>query len=304
MVKLFIENFESVNTDEKLKKLQEKYSGYDPAYITQAAGIPRKHIKEWLEELWEQYEPYADKDFSEKLKKEFHQRTWEMYLACTLLNRGFLLKEIKTKKGGEPDICLELNGKNIWLEAIAPRVGEGNDRIPEIQYGVVQDVPEEQMLLRLRNALEVKFNKYKDYLGKNIIKENEAYIIAINKGALLHPDPQIPLILKCLFSIGFLGIPIRSEKSRTPFWSRREELKKKSGSSISMGFFENPEYSCISAVVYCVDNILNSPRDKNTMGDNFVFVLNPLAKNRIEEKLFGFGQVWKKDNDKVINLRN
>jgi len=151
--------------------------------------------------------------------------------------------------------------------------------------------------------LDSKFQKHKDYL-KNVIKESEPYIIAVNAGKLLALNPGIPLILKCLFSIGFLTIPIHSEKPRPPFWSKREELKKKSGRSVSMGFFENPEYSCVSAVVYCADDILNSPNDKNIMGENFVFILNPLAKNKIEEKLFDFGQVWKKDNDRVTNLRN
>jgi len=308
MEKLFTENFKSVNTDKELKELQEQCKEYDPAYITQSAGVPRKHIKEWLEKLWQQYEPYADNDFPKKIKKEFNQRTWEMYLACTLLDRGFSLKERKNRRNKGPDICLVVENKNIWTEAVTTNVGKGNDKVEihcdkDIQHIRAYDYPEEQILLRLRNALDSKFQKHKDYL-KNVIKESEPYIIAVNAGKLLALNPGIPLILKCLFSIGFLTIPIHNEKPRTPFWSKREELKKKSGSSVSMGFFENPEYSCVSAVVYCADDILNSPEDKNTMGDNFVFVLNPLAKNKIEEKLFNFGQVWKKGNDKIVNLRN
>lgn len=306
---LFRENFEPVNTDEELKKLQERYKEYDPAYITQSAGVPRKHIKEWLEKLWQQYEPYADNDFPKKIEKEFNQRTWEMYLTCTLLDRGFSLKE-KNRKNKGPDICLVAEDKNIWIEAVTANVGEGDDKV-EIHCDNIQHIGphdylpvEEQTLLRLRNALDNKFQKHKDYCKNNVIKEREPYIIAVNAGKLLALDPGIPLILECLFGIGFLTIPLHSEKPRTPFWSKREELKKKSGSSVSMEFFENPEYSCVSAVVYCADGILNSPKDKAIMGDNFVFILNPLAKNKIEEKLFDFGQVWKKDNDRIVNLRN
>jgi len=308
MIRLFNENFKAVNTDKELEKIQRQYKEYDPAYITQSAGVPRKHIKEWIEKLWRQYELYADNDFFKKIKKEFHQRTWEMYLTCTLLDRGFSLKEKKNKKNKGPDICLMVEGKNIWIEAVTTNVGEGDDKVKihcdnDIQHIRAYDYPEEQVLLRFRNALDSKFRKHKDYL-KNVVGESEPYIIAVNAGKLLALNPGIPLILKCLFSIGFLSIPIHSGKPRTPSWSKREELKKKSGSLVSMGFFENPEYSCVSAVVYCAEDILNSPKDKNIMGDNFVFVLNPLAKNKIEEELFDFGQVWKKDNNKVTNLRN
>lgn len=307
MSELF-ENFKSVNTGNELKELQEQYKEYDPAYITQAAGVPRKRIKEWLNELWKQYEPYADKDFAEKIKKEFSQRTWEMYLTCALLNRGFTLKKEKVEKTKGPDICLIVGDKNIWVEAVTADVGEGKDKVEihydnDIQNIRVYDYPEEQTLLRLRNSLDVKFKKHKEYLGRGL-KENEPYIIAVNAGRLLALNPGVPLILKCLFSVGFLTIPIQDANPQTPFWSRREELKKKSGGSVSMGFFENSEHSGVSAVMYCADNILNSPQDKNTMGENFVFALNPLATNPIEERLFDFGQVWKKNNSGIKNLRS
>lgn len=305
MSELF-ESFKSVNTDNDLKKLQEQYKEYDPAYITQAAGVSRKHIKGWLNELWKQYEPYADTDFAEKIKKEFSQRTWEMYLTCALLNRGFTLKKRRDRKNEGPDICLTVEDKNIWVEAVMADVGEGKDKVKinydnDIQNIRVYDYPEEQTLLRLRNSLDAKFKKHKEYLGRGL-KENEPYIIAVNAGRLLALNPGIPLILKCLFSVGFLTIPIQSANLQTPFWSRREELKKKSGGSVSMGFFENSEHSGVSVVMYCADNILNSPKDNNTVGENFVFALNPLATNPIEERLFDFGQVWKKNNNGIKNL--
>jgi type I restriction enzyme S subunit len=298
MGKLF-ENFKLIDTNEELEKLKRQHPQYDPAYITLVAGKSRQHLKEWLEELWRQYEPYADKDFPEKIKKEFHQRAWEMYLACTLLNRGFSLQE---RKNRGPDICLLIGDRIIWIEAVTPSVGKGKDKVPEIRYGIAQEVPEAQILLRLTSALRSKAEKYKEYLHKNFIKEDEPYIIAINRGAIPHPDPQIPLILKCLFSIGFEKIHIRGEKPTEHYWSKREELIKRSGSSVSMGFFENPEHRGVSAVIYCKDSILNSPQDRSEMGNNFVLVLNPLAKNPIQEQLFKFGKVYKKTDNEIVNL--
>lgn len=304
---LFNEKIKPVDTDKELKELQEQYKGYDPAYITQSAGIPCEDTKKWFEILWQQYEQYADRDFCEKIKKGFHQRTWEMYLTCTLLNRDFVLE--KKKKSEGPDICLVDKSKKIWIEAVTADVGEGDDNAEihfdeNIENIKAIDYPEEQILLRLGNALDNKFRKHEDYLSNNVTKKSEPYIIAVNAGKLLALNPGIPLILKCLFGIGFLTLPIRSKKPRTPYWSRREKLKKKSGSSVSMGFFENAEHSGISAVVYCANDAINCPKDKNSMGDNFVFVLNPLAENMIDENFFSFGQVWKRDNDKVVNMRS
>ncbi len=67
-----------------------------------------------------------------------------------------------------------------------------------------------------------------------------------------------------------------------------------------MGFFDNPEHSGISAVIYVETDIINSPIVPEEMGDNFTIVLNPHAKNPLPEELLTFGNRWRKEGDQIF----
>jgi hypothetical protein len=111
--------------------------------------------KAFLEHLWESFEPFADPDFKSELAKQFHPRFWEMYLACTLIELGFNLIPRQCSYG--PDIHIELDGINIWIEATAPDAGSGIDAVPghpKNSNGI--KVPEEQIILRLTNSIDKK----------------------------------------------------------------------------------------------------------------------------------------------------
>src|SRR5690242_5810593 len=59
-------------------------------------------VRQRIEELWARYSPYCpDTHFLSDARVHFVQRTWEMYLACALMDAGFGL-ERPPPKG--PDI--------------------------------------------------------------------------------------------------------------------------------------------------------------------------------------------------------
>jgi len=147
-MKLFSENLGEVKTDEELASLQQQFPHYDPGYITQSAGLPRRREKEWMEKLWEQYEQYADPNFLEDFKRQFAQRSWELYLGAILLNRGFKLGR-HNSAGPDFDVQNNKGSRLTWVEAIATDKGKGSDKVPEMVRGIVTDVPEEAMLLRI-----------------------------------------------------------------------------------------------------------------------------------------------------------
>ena len=305
-MKLFSENLGEVKTDEELASLQQQFPRYDPGYITQSAGLPRRKEKEWMEKLWEQYALYADSHFLEDFKRQFVQRSWELYLGVTLLNRDFKLG--RHSKAG-PDFDVQNNkGKRLtWIEAIATEKGRGKDKVPEMIYEIVMDVPEEKMLLRISNGLDKKFKQYQTELANRVIKDNESYVIAVNRSPLDHVDPGLPLILKTLFGIGHQALRImvggvRQEKPES-FWTGRPKIGKRSGRDVPMLFFEDPTHSGISAVIYCSDNILNSPRIPQEMGENFIIVHNPLAKNPLPDGFFPFGDEHKAERGYVKKIR-
>ena len=76
--KLFSENFEEISNDQELDELCKKFSGYDRAYLCQATHGLRIKTKEWMENLWQQYEPYADPHFLEDFKRQYTQRSFRL----------------------------------------------------------------------------------------------------------------------------------------------------------------------------------------------------------------------------------
>lgn len=305
-MELFEEQFKPIYTDPELEALLVEHSSYDPAYVCQSAVVHRRKTKDWMAELWKQYEPYADSNFLREFKTRFTQRSWELYLGATLLNRR---AKLGVHRSTGPDFeLLNLVGERLgWVEAIAPTKGDGNDRVPDMVNGAVMDVPEEQMLLRIAGALEAKVAQYAGHVSSNVIGPDEPYVIAINRAELDHVDTILPLVLKVCFPIGDLTLRVmvngvRQEDPKS-HWSRRESIKKVNGEEIPMRFFEDPAHAGISAVIYSKDHIINSPRLPSEMGENFVVVHNPLAKNPLPKGSLSFGSEFIADEESVHKTR-
>jgi len=221
-----------------------------------------------------------------------------------LVNLGVRRLSIIDIKTGQQPIHNE--DKNIWIEAIAVEKGEGQDKVPNIEYGKAIDVPEKEMLLRLTAGLKEKYRKYLSYLKDKIVNQNDFFVIAIDRSHLEHMDAQIPLIFKCLFAIGhqvlFLKKGKPQPKTEGSIWSTREKVNKISGSEVEMLMFRDSSFEGISAVIYCDKNILNSPRNYNQMGSNFITVHNPFAKNPLSDKFFNFGDTWKQEGEQIKKI--
>lgn len=290
MANLFSDDFPEVESQKELDGVIKAYPKYDRYYVVSGCI---KERKEKFNNLWEYYKPYCDSYFLSQVKLDFHSRTWEMYLGNV-----FLKNELKISPSNNgPDIKIISFSPPIWIEAVVAKKGEGPDAVPETVYEVVTDVPHDEMILRLTNSLEVKFQKYKEYLSKGIIGEHDPFAIAVNRGALEHPDPDIPLIFKCLFALGYLTIPISQNRKRgKPFFSKRDGITKKDGSPVSLSFFENIEHNGISGIIYSPKDVLNHP-DK--IGEDCIFVHNYNAKNKIDKELFKFLVQYKKIENQI-----
>lgn len=306
-MKLFSENLGSAKSDAELEVLKQKFAKYDSAYVCQSTGTSRIEIKKWMEDLWQMYEPFADRQFLNAFKLQFSQRSWELYLATTFIKNGFKLGR---HKDHEPDIDLREagGGKRIaWIEAISVKKGDGTDRVPDVQYNGVFDVPEEEMILRISNALAVKFEQYEDRLKKKVVQEDEPYIIAINRSELEHVEGFTALIIKALFGLGHQALRVMVDEKRQenpkPFWTARPHIAKTNQSSVSTLFFLNPKHAGISAAIYCIDNMPTSSRYKESMGENFIIIHNPLAKNPLPREIFSFGEEWEIQGNDLVKIK-
>ena len=102
-----------------------------------------------------------------------------------------------------------MGDRTIWVEAVVPGPGTNNDRVPDLEYGVAREVPDEQMKLRLTNAFSKNFYKYKNYREKDLVKEEDDYVIAINGSLIGRSERDVPRIVRILFPIGNLVLHVR-----------------------------------------------------------------------------------------------
>lgn len=277
----------------------------DPIYnrIRDNLDSPYKDARDFVEKLWQKYESYAEPDFLEDARKDFHAKTWEMYLGCLFLDFNFNLQK-KTKKEG-PDLHLLWNNRSIWVEATAPESGTGDNAVPEYKYNEVSNQPSDQIVLRFTSAIQAKFNAYKNYRNKDndnaIINADDFYIIAINGGRVRYSSgaPRLPYIVLSVLPFGDLVFALdkQSGKLVNSFHQYRDAITTLKGSPVPTDIFMNRDYAGISAVLYSYMNVLNRP---NRIGVEVHIVHNPLADNKLPHGIFLFGTEWWVENNQLI----
>lgn len=252
--------------------------------------------KSYIENLWVDYSPYADKDFPKQLPHDFQARFWEMYLTCTLVGKSYTVIPKQTSAEG-PDIKIAYASTTIWIEAVTPTGGDLGrpDSVPSPIMGVAQQVPDDQMILRYRSAIHDKYyDKYFKYLENETIRSDDCYIIALNgcrlpwRGSDLH----IPRIVRSVLPFGWPQVTIdtSSHKVVDTGYQYRSYLRKASGEKIDTDIFVKSEYGHISAVLFShVDAANLTP----AMGDDFVIVHNPLGLQKLPDDFPKVGREYK-----------
>lgn len=216
-----------------------------------------QNARMFTESLWQKYQPFADRNFREQIRREFDARFWEMYLACTLMDKGYEITRKSSKNAG-PDIKVAHKGKVIWVEAVAPTSGNqvSSDKVPELiitNPPTAQQVPDKQMILRYRAAIKEKYDdKYFSYLNKGLIKKEDFYIIAINGCRIPHSgaERELPRILRSVMPFGpqVINIDTRSGQRSPASYQYSPSITKVSGSQIQTDIFLDQHYRQISAV--------------------------------------------------------
>lgn len=222
------------------------------------------------------------------------QRLWEVVLALHLRKQGF---NIQSHESG-PDFSFEIDGKKVWVEAIAP---EPCDAIKERYNRQGGLVPHEQILLRWTSALANKRKRFLEYQNKGIVQSNDICIIAIN-GHMLHEArgiSRLPYAVEAVFPIGPLAVGINKQTSECsdPYHSERRFVRKLSGANVPTDSFLNQENHYISTVVGC-SNCWTPLPEYHEMS----IVHNPFADNRFPYKRFGtkFEYVYEFGSMKIL----
>lgn len=269
----------------------------DPYYKCLRDQANLTESREFIESLWQKYAKYADPHFLIEAKRQFHPRFWEMYLTCTLLERGFKIQRF----GHEgPEYFFMIENRRIWVEAIAPEAGNGDDKVPDIPEGISYS-PAEKIFMRYTHALNEKYNTYKKALCKGIIKPEDYIILAINSGAIPGASFSIdlPYYVKALLPIGNLQISVdlKTLDSSEPSYQYRDKIIKTNGSSVATTSFLNPDFSTFIAVIHSSVDCVNRPE---ILGDDFSVLHNPLSKWKLKFDQFFWCQQFTSNNGRLL----
>jgi hypothetical protein len=254
--------------------------------------------REFVESLWKEYREFADKDFTQKISLEFHNRFWEMYLTCTLKNLGKNILPRKRRAG--PDIEIDNSGTRIWVEAVTASPGKGANKVPTLEAGQQWfRVPEEQIVLRYTTVIDTKFKKYFGYKEKHIIAESDPYIVAVNGCKVplsWDSNDEIPYIVQAVLPFGLPTINVNWENpSQSSFgYPYRPELSNRSGNTVQTNIFQRKEYEGISGILFSKVSIFNF---RTKLGEDFIFIHNPLALNKLPIGWLGIGCEYKVEDN-------
>lgn len=221
---------------------------------------------------------------------------WEAMLYRHLRSLGYQLSGSAGARAQHgPDFCFERDGLTIWVEAVVPSPeGIPSDWLEAPVAGQVKAVnkPHREMLLRCTSAIADKQKKFSNYKAKGIVGQTDAAVIAVNICRLSYWDiegtgvSQLPLMMEAVFPIGALAVPISRDgkidgpAQRLPRFS----VDKAEGRTIPTGYFFDPEFANVSAVLQA--------HQKDVFQKKLVLAAahNPLASNRLPTGLFDVHQ--------------
>lgn len=276
-------------------------SDFLEGYYAEAAEKERSQVIDYIEGLWEQFSALDlhDTNFIERFTSGdtdvFNQKFWELWLGCCFEELGLNL----TSADFGPDFKIEFNGHVIWVEAVCPTAGSGDNEIPRPDFeegegGIkirTYNLPANEILLRWTTAIDAKRAIFEGYLQEGIIAKEDSCVIAINSCRLgshgFEGISQYPVALEAVYGIGPQQIRINrqtlEEVGRNLVY--RPEIRNVNDAEIDCSIFldEGTNVHQISGLLAslqhpsgCVDGVEHRP---------LTLVNNPWATNPLPEGL-------------------
>lgn len=264
----------------------------DTVYLEYRDGQRERTLeaKRFIEHIWLLCSDFLDSDLPEKARSNFSGAFWELYLAFALYANGVHLVPRSQRSPARSGPDLLIREPRIWIEAVAPGPGRGADRVPHlVDKPGVHAVPDEQVLLRFRSAIEEKHERLVAYEKRGWVRPDEPAIVAVGGAALgpLFGERDVPRIVRVAFPIGWPQLRLDPNTGQVVGRSHQYSpaVRKQSGEDVSTDLFVTPAYRRISALLYCPSDPLNRPAHP---GADLIMVLNPYATAPITPSEFHF----------------
>ena len=249
-----------------------------------------RSVRQHCEDLWTDYRELADEHFLLEFAQHFHERWFEMYLTVSLIRAGI---SVKCPKPG-PDVLVMIGQRRLWIEAVCAGKGQLGkpDSVPEIETGVVRDVPIRQYIVRIRNSLDEKARIFQSYIDDGIVTPGDLAVIAINVGGIpfLAADMD-ECIKRSVYGIGDLIVSLDRVSGRRTGIDRENRMSvlKSSGAPVEVRCFIDGSMAHIAAVLGSSENAFNLCEER---GQGFVLYPNLTAVPRWSGGLIPLGREW------------
>jgi hypothetical protein len=235
-----------------------------PWYRACRDHVTKRGVRVALTRIWNAHGhllPEAPEQFVDQFRRDFPQRSWELYVLAWLARSGATLER---SPGTGPDFCARHPRiGRFWIECVVPTPGTGENRVWERDDNtrVWSGPPDEPLALRYTSTVQAKITKITSYRRRNIVAPTEPVIVALNQGAIrdsdLH-DVELPLAMMVLYGVGDTVLRIdpyahTSEVEVQP----RIEIQNRSGAPVSAVIFAEPASAVIAGVMLARTNIFN-----------------------------------------------
>ena len=220
--------------------------------------------RQFCNDLWKEYQEFADKDFLAQFPLQTHQRWFEMYLTVVLMRAGLAVQKrppVSKKGKSGPDILIKNGGKNIWIEAVCagPGAKGHKDSLPGIEPdGKVHIIDLRQIIFRHTHALDEKQKQFRQWIEDGTVSKKDIMIVAINTYGIMGLSGDDGNFRRgAFYGEGDIAITIDQESGKYLGVSRpfQESRLKANASKVPTAPFINGTMPHISAAITSGDYI-------------------------------------------------
>ena len=209
-------------------------------------------------------------------------------MGAYLIDQGIALNP---NNGDGPDFSFDIAGRRVWVEAISPGPGDGNNRVPDNRPSTpnvveVFDAPVIPVLLRHTAAIDEKFRKYQRYRERGVVGPSDPFLIAVDSSQLglsgFEGGSGFPAALEAVYPLGAMQVHFAvgsPEQTRTDH-QYRPAVQNANSANVQTTRFLDEAYAGISGIIAadrCDVYLLNYPIRP------VVLVHNKVATNPIPE---------------------
>jgi hypothetical protein len=266
-------------------------------------------VKDAIEELWGRFRHLSEPPMKSSAKDFLYSVLWEMELWDALTQCGFSVSRAHLIG---PDFIASRGNDPVFVEAVAPRRGDGPDKVEDLATLSNQgtDAPiavrrtADNYILRYRSAIESKREQWLRASKIHSEITDLPFVVAINSCGIVHTFDnewnRIPDIVKAVMSAGDLlfSIPRTEDEQAEVRYDRQVLVTKKSGANVRTDIFENPRYKMISGIIYTSQTLT---RRSGAVKNNLLLVLNTNALHPIPQEWLGVGRVMWSESDNIYS---